>query len=243
VIYGDKAMIDLNKRLAFTLTEVMIALFLFVIISGAVYKVFFAEVRNIKAALEHIGVNESARQFFAMFGNDVRNSNWVDYPAQTNRETVPMLLPLTDGTVCVLRRQEFDFLVKPPADGYLNEETIEYYLEKRDDGSSDLYRRIKKASDGALAKGSVKKVCDGIGELLIFTTNRKPLSIKSFSAGLPFKSLITHEPYTLDGTGPYLLHVYATFVRTGKDIKVKDRVVHRMKTCFNIRGNLNGVVP
>jgi prepilin-type N-terminal cleavage/methylation domain-containing protein len=236
-------MIYLKNRLGFTLTEVMIALFIFVIISGAVYKVFFAEVRNIKTALEHIGVNESARHFFAKFGNDARNANWVDYPTQTNRETVPMLLPLTDGTVCVLRRQEFDFLVKPPAQGYLNEEIIEYYLEKKDDGSSDLYRRVKKATDGALAEGTVRKVCDGIGELLIFTTSRKPLKIKSFSAGLPFKSLITHEPYTVDGTGPYLLHVYATFVRTGKDVKIKDRVVHRMKTCFNIRGNLNGVVP
>ncbi|MDD3377216.1 MAG: hypothetical protein PHF08_07160 [Candidatus Riflebacteria bacterium] len=233
----------LNSKQAITLVEIMIGAAIFLMLTGAVYKLFFAEVKNIRIALEHIGINESARQFFALFGNDVRNANWVDYPVPTNKETVPSLLPLKEGTVCVLRRQEMDFLVKPPAQGFLKEETIEYFLKKASDGTSDLFRRTKKATDGPSSEGAVKKICDGIDQLLIFTTNRKPINVKSFSSALPFKSLITHEPYALNGNGPYLLHVYATFVRTGNETDADKKIAHQMKTCFNIRGKLNGVIP
>lgn len=223
--------------------EIIIVAGLFVFLMLVIYKLFFAEVRTIKTALEHIGVNESARRFFAHMGNDIRNANWVEYPVQTNRQTVDKLMYESEGKVLVLRRQVLDFAVKPPAPDFLREEIIEYQLRKSSDGTSDLYRIARGDIPGTPGKQHEKKVCDGIRELLIFTTNRKPVNLKSFAPSLPFKSLITPEPYELDGTGPYLIHVSASFVRKGDQRDSAERVAHRVRTCFNVRGKLNGVHP
>lgn len=216
---------------------------LFVLLMLVIYRLFFAEVRTIKTALEHIGVNESARRFFAHMGNDIRNANWVEYPVQTNRQTVDKLMYESEGKVLVLRRQVFDFAVKPPNSDFLREELIEYHLRKSTDGTSDLFRIAKGDLPGTEGRTHEKKVCDGIRELLIFTTNRKPVNLKAFAPSLPFKSLITPEPYELDGTGPYLIHVSASFVRKGDQRDPAERVAHRVRTCFSVRGKLNGVHP
>jgi prepilin-type N-terminal cleavage/methylation domain-containing protein len=229
----------------FTLLEVVIAISLFLLLMIAAYRLFFAEVRSIRTALEHIGVNESARKFFAYMGNDVRNANWLEYPKQTNRQTVSVLYPINEGKVCVLIRQKFDFQIKPPDPSFVKTERIEYFLKKAKDGTSDLYRKVDSeiGSSGVLSnkKKFEKKICGGIKDLLVYTTSKKPVTITNFSAGLPFKSLLNFEPYDLDGTGPYLLHVRATFVRKGSN-KNKG-TAHHVNTCFCIRGRWNGVHP
>ena len=80
-----------NNKKAITLVEVMIVAGLFCLLMTAAYRLFFAEVKTIKTALEHIGVNESARKFFAIVGSDIRNSNWVDFPKMINRQVVGSL--------------------------------------------------------------------------------------------------------------------------------------------------------
>ena len=57
------------------------------------------------------------------------------------------------------------------------------------------------------------------------------------------KNIILHTPYSLDGTGPYLLHIYATFLRGGDESDKEKKAVYTLKTCFNVRGKLNGVIP
>ncbi len=233
----------LVRRRAVTLVEVMIALGLFVLLMFAAYRLFFAEVKSIKTALEHIGVNESARRLFAHLGNDIRNSNWVDYPLQTNRQTVESLMAINEGKVCVLRRQVFDFSARPPDPGFIREEIIEYYLKKADDGTSDLYRRVKTDLQDAAQKEYERKVCDGVREMLVYTTNRKPVILSGAAAILPGKNLYSFEPYDLDGTGPYLLHARVSLVRKGEDRENKESTAFTVRSCFNIRGRLNGVHP
>lgn len=242
MIYGEFKMKILNKRRAVTLFEVVIAAALFTLLMLAAYRLFFAEVRQIKSALEHIGVNENARRFFAYLGNDIRNSSWVDFPEQTNRQTVPSLMGTNEGVVCVLRQQFFDFVIKPPDGNFLREQIIEYSLEKRSDGTSDLFRQVKSNLPDA-KKEYKKKICEGIREMLVYTTNRKPVTLTGFAAAMPFKNLLTYEPYELDGTGPYLVHVRATFVRKNQSEEKVDQAAHTVKTCFSVRGKLNGVHP
>lgn len=230
-------------RRAVTLVEVMIAMGLFVLLMFAAYRLFFAEVKSIKTALEHIGVNESARRLFANLGNDVRNSNWVDYPQQTNRQTVEALMPVNEGKVCVLRRQVFDFSVKPPDPAFIREEIIEYYLKQTDDGSSDLYRKVKTDLVNAVQGEYERKVCDGVRDMLVYTTNRKPIMLSGAAAILPGKDLYSFEPYELDGTGPYLLHARVSLVRKGEDREGSDSIAFTVRSCFNVRGRLNGVHP
>lgn len=232
-----------RSRSAVTLVETIIAAGLFVLLMLAAYRLFFHEVKTIKTALEHISVNESARRLFANMGNDVRNANWLDFPVQTNRQTVASLMPLNEGKICVLRRQVFDFEVKPPDPQFIREEIIEYYLKKTEDGTSDLYRSVKSDLQPEGKKAYEKKICDGIRDMLVFSTNRKPVNVTTFSPAMPFKSLITYEPYELDGTGPYLVHLVASFVRKGDDREFKDGVPMRIQTSFCIRGKLNGVHP
>lgn len=232
-----------NNRSAVTLVEVVIASGLFVLLMLAAYRLFFHEVRTIKMALEHIGVNESARKLFAYMGNDIRNANWIDYPQQTNRETVAALLATNEGKICVLRRQVFDFAVKPPDPGCIREETIEYYLKKTEDGTSDLYRRVKSDLQPDEKKAFEKKICDGIRDMILYTTNRKPVVVTNFSPSMPFKSLISYEPYELDGTGPYLVHLRAAFVRKSNDIEDFTGIPLQIRTSFCVRGKLNGVHP
>ncbi len=230
-------------RSAVTLVEIIIAAGLFVLLMLAAYRLFFAEVRSIKVALEHIGVNENARKLFAHMGNDIRNASWVEFPVQTNRQTVGALMPLNEGKVCVLRRQVFDFSVKPPSQDFLREEIIEYYLKKSDDGTSDLFRAVKGNRLPPGKKEYEKKVCEGIKEMLLFTTNRKPVNVSSFAPSMPFKSLISYEPYELDGTGPYLVNLRATFIRKGNDPAPGDSHALSLQSSFCVRGRLNGVNP
>jgi len=232
-----------NWRSAFTLVEVMIAMGLFILLMLAAYRLFFAEVKSIKTALEHIGVNDSARRLFAHLGNDIRNANWIDYPEQTNRQTVAALMAVNEGKVCVLRRQIFDFAVKPPAPHFIHEETIEYYLKKAEDGTSDLYRKVKTDLPDTTQKESERKVCDGVREMLIYTTNRKPISISGTSSILPAKNLFTYEPYEVDGSGPYLVHARVSLVRKGDERDPSEVLTFTVRTCFNVRGKLNGVHP
>ncbi len=220
----------------------MIAAALFSLLMLAAYKLFFAEVRSIKVALEHIGVNENARRFFATFGNDVRNSSWVDYPEQTNRQTVPVLMAINEGKICVLRRQFMDFEQKPPDLAFLREEIIEYRLEKKNDGTSDLLR-ITTSNLPDKKKKHTKRVCEGIRDMLVYVTNKKPVTLSGFSAGMPFKNLLNYEPYDLDGTGPYLVHVRTTFMRKTRDESAREKAAHTVKSSFSIRGKLNGVHP
>lgn len=233
--------INLRNSKAFTIVEVMVAFALAVIVVGAVYRVFFSEVNNIKNALEHISVNESARQFFALFGNDVRNTNWIDFPTPVPRSEVKNLKPIKEGTICVLRRQIMDFSVKPGEGNFLINEKVEYYLKPSNNGGSDLYRKITSSKDKLSSRKSEKKICDGVGEILVFTTIKKDVRVEN---KILSKTRLIYEPYSIDGTGPYLLHVYATFLRIGnKKNNKENQPIHTIKTCFNVRGKLNGVIP
>ena len=231
-----------NKKTAITLVEVMLVCGLFSILMTAAYRLFFSEVKTIKTALEHIGVNESARTFFTFIGNDIRNSNWVDYPKMLNRQVIGKLQPIKEGKVLILRRQVFDFEIKPPSPEFLCEEIITYTLKKADDGTSDLYRHVISSLPGQPSLNYEKKICDGILDMMVFTTNRKPATLEKSVLGNPLKKQINYEPYELDGTGPYLVHICASFVRKGSDISKKAPPI-KLNTCFALRGKLNGLHP
>ena len=234
-------MITSGKK-AITFIEVVIVVLLFAILMTAAYGMFFSEVRTIKTSLEHINVNESARKFFSFMGSDIRNANWVDYPKMLNRQVIGKLNPVTEGVVCVLRKQVFDFEVKPPDPDFICEEIITYTLKKAADGTSDLYRHIVSSLPGQPPKDFEKKISDGIVEMMVFTTNRKPPTIgKALTSG-SLKQQVNYEPYELDGTGPYLVHVSASFARKVKDEKLKGAPI-KINTCFALRGKLNGVHP
>lgn len=233
-----------KTKKAFTLVEVIIVAGLFTILMTAAYRLFFAEVKTIKTSLEHIGVNESARQFFAYLGNDIRNSNWVDYPKMIHRQVVSQLKPISEGKVCVLRRQVFDFEVKPPDPSMICEEIITYTLKKSDDGTSDLYRHVLSNLPGQPSKDYEKRICNGIVDMTVFTTNRKPVTIEKTIIGNDLSKQMNYEPYELDGTGPYLVHICASFARKGSNKeKNKTSIPIRLNTCFAIRGKLNGIHP
>ncbi len=232
---------DSKSNKAITLVEVVIVAALFTILMTAAYRLFFAEVKSIKTSLEHIGINESARKFFAYLGNDIRNSNWVDYPNMVNRQVVASLKPISEGKVCVLRKQVLDFDVKPPQSDFLCEEIVTYTLKKNKEGTSDLYRHVISELPGQPSKNYEKKICDGIGDILLFTTNRKPLTLEKSFVGGTLDKQMNYEPYELDGKGPYLVQVVATFKLNGSD--KKDSTPIKLNTCFAIRGKLNGIHP
>ena len=234
-----------KRKTAVTLVEVIIVAGLFSILMLAVYRLFFAEVKTIRKALEHIGINESARKFFMFVGNDIRNSNWVDYPKMVNRQVVGSLKPINDGKVCTLIKQSMDFEVKPPQPDFLQEEVITYNLKKVEDGTCDLYRHVVSNVSGQSSKEYEKKICDGIVDMMVYVTNRKPVTIGKSAINGNLNKLMNYEPYELDGTGPYLVHVYASFIRKGMDLKdVKsENAIIRLHTCFAIRGKLNGIHP
>ena len=235
-----------SGKKAFTLIEVVIACGLFVLLMLAAYRLFFAEIKTIKTALEHIGVNENARSFFAYFGNDVRNANWIEFPTQKNIEVVKVLLPIDEGKVCELTRQALDFNVKPPDPAFIKTEKITYTLEKQKDGTSNLIREVDShipvRSSRSEKRKFKRRICDGIKSILLFTTNRKPVNIQTFSAMHPLESLITYQPYTLNGKGPYLVYVKVIFVRKGRK-NIEKEQAHQLETCFCVRGRLNGVHP
>ena len=75
-----------------------------------------------------------------------------------------------------------------------------------------------------------------------FTTNRKPATLEKSVLGNPLHKQINYEPYELDGTGPYLVHICASFARKGSDISKKSPPI-KLNTCFALRGKLNGLHP
>ena len=231
-----------NKK-AVTLVEIMIVTGLSCILMTAAYKLFFSEVKTIKTALEHIGVNESARKYFAFIGNDIRNSNWVDFPKMINRQVVGSLKPIREGKVLVLRRQVLDLEIKPPQPDFLKEEVITYSLKKAEDGTSDLYRHVVSNLPGQHAKNYEKKISDGIAEMLVFVTNRKTVTLEKTVLSSNLDKKMNYEPYELDGTGPYLVHVCCSFSRKGTKEKKASGPLIKLNTCFAIRGKLNGIHP
>ena len=234
----------LKNKKAITLAEVIIVAGLFVLLMTAAYRLFFGEVKVIKTALEHIGVNENARKFFSIVGNDVRNANWVEYPKLLNREVVSKLKPVLEGKVCVLKKQVLDFTVKPPDADFLREEIVTYILEKSDDGTSDLYRHVLSDLPGQPKKDYKKKICGGVVGLLFYVTNRKRVTIeKSLSLGGNLSKIMNYEPYELDGTGPYLVHICASFARKGEKGSNAVSAPVKVNTCFAVRGKLNGIHP
>lgn len=230
-----------------TLVEAMIAMALFLLLLMAAYRLFFAEVRAIRTALEHIGVNENARLFLAQFGHDVRTANRVPFPWPIRREDVRTLTVAPEGVVCTLEKTMFDFAVKPPDKKFLRRVKIDWRLKKAADGTFDLFRDM--VSEIPPRPGlpspfkATRKVCGGVKEMTVFATLRKPVKFSSF-AGLPFKNFLEFEPYPSDGTGAFLVHVRITFVREGtRQADLKDRSAQVIRTCFAVRGRPNGVNP
>ncbi|HNW36745.1 MAG TPA: hypothetical protein PKM25_17535, partial [Candidatus Ozemobacteraceae bacterium] len=154
-----------------TLVEIMIGFSLFLLLLIAVYRLFFAEVRSIRMALEHIGVNENARLFISQFGNDVRNSNHVIFPSPVMREAVSKLICTGDGKVCSFESQTLDFEVKPPDEDFLKLTTVEWRLVKAKDGTFDLVRDIR--SDVPTKPGgpapwqATRAVCSGVRDMIV----------------------------------------------------------------------------
>ena len=231
-----------NKK-AVTLVEVMIVTGLFCILMTAAYNLFFSEVKTIKTALEHIGVNESARKFFAFLGSDIRNANWIDYPKMINRQVVGSLRPIKEGKVLVLRKQVLDLEVKPPQSNFIREEVVTYTLKKAEDGTSDLYRHVVSDLPGQPAKNFEKKISDGIEDMLVFVTNRKIVTLEKSLTGTDLDKQMNYEPYELDGTGPYLVHLCCSFARKGTKEKKASSPLINLNTCFAVRGKLNGIHP
>lgn len=228
----------------------MIGFCLFLLLLLAVYRLFFAEVRSIRTALEHIGVNENARLFLSQFANDIRNSNRVVFPSPVHREVVPKLICPGEGKICTFEGQTLDFEVKPPDEQFLKLTTVHWKLVKTKDGTFDLVRDID--SDVPTKPGgpapwrATRKVCGGVRNMIVYTEIRRPVKFGSIP-GLPLKSFLITEPYETDGTGPYLVHVKITFAKEGKEgIAASGRqndAVHVIRTCFAMRGRANGVNP
>ncbi len=235
-----------EKKYGFTLLEVIIGMCILVILLFAAYNIFFAEVRSIRKALEHVSVNENARLFLARFGNDIRNANWLDFPTPTVREGVAKLLPAMDK-VCAFTSQVFDFSIKPPDSKFIKTIKIEWKMKKAIDGTWDLYRDVESevpaSTGGQSPYKASRKVCGGVKEIFVYSEIKKPVKFSSFP-GLPLKNLLVYEPYEIDGTGPYLVHVRITFVRqTGSTKKFDDPFPFTLRTCFAVRGKLNCVNP
>lgn len=233
-----------SRATGFTLLEIMLALSLFLIILFAIYRFFFAEIRAIRSALEHVEVNENARLFLARFGNDVRNSVWLESPAATVREGVPRLLPAAEGEICVLNGQVFDFSIKPPDPGFRKTVKITYRLKKNKFGSFEIYRDIESEAPAlpggpAPYKGS-RRVCDGVKEIFVYSSLKRPVKMSSFLGAL--KPSLAFEPYEVDGHGPYLVHVRVSFVRPNRPVTETGNAL-ALRTCFAIRGRPSWVNP
>ncbi len=230
-----------------TLVEIMIGFCLFLLLLLAIYRLFFAEVRSIRVALEHIGVNENARLFFSQFANDVRNSNRVVFPSPVVREAVSKLISTGEGKICTFEGQALDFEVKPPDEEFLKLTTIDWRLVKAKDGTFDLVRDIR--SDVPTKPGgpapwkATRTVCGGVKDMIVYTEIRRPVRFGSVP-GLPLKSFLVTEPYETDGTGPYLVHVQISFA---KKVEMADQrrnpAVFQFRSCFSLRGRPNGVMP
>lgn len=235
------------RRRAFTLVEIMVTLVLTLLLLFAVYRLFFSEILSIRRTLEHIELNENARLFLTRFSNDVRNANWLDFPAPSVREGVPILLPSIEGKVCAFTSQVFDFSIKPPDPRFLRKIKIEYRLKKAEDGTFDLHRdvfsEVPATPGGPFPYKSTRRICQGVKEIFVFSSIHRAPKMSSFP-GLPLKSLLVFQPYELDGTGPNLIHVRISFVRKSNMAKSKkDENPLVIRTCFAIRGRLNSVNP
>ncbi len=232
----------------FTLVEIVLAILLFFLMLLAVYKLFFAEIRTIRSALEHLGVNENCRKFLTRFGDDVRNANRVLQPVPVPRKEVQSVNPVGEGVFAVFESQAYDFSKKPPDPKMIKTMKISYSLKKDPkDGTWDIFRTID--SEGSPFPGgpsgfkATAHVAGGLKEIKVFTSIRSPVKFSSFP-GLPFKNTLVFEPYDSDGTGPNLIHVRATFIRKG-NIRpgTKEESALTIRTSFAVRGKSNLVNP
>ncbi|MBF0498504.1 MAG: prepilin-type N-terminal cleavage/methylation domain-containing protein [Candidatus Riflebacteria bacterium] len=236
----------LSRLNGFTLLEVLFGLSLFMLLLYAAYRMFFAQVREIRVSLEHISVNENVRLFFTRFGSDVRNANYVELISPTVRMGVPKLLPaITGEPFCRFVTQVFDFSVKPPDTRFIRTIKIEYSLEKAKNGTLAIIRSINSevpASPGGISPYIYKNtVCDGIKEITVFSSIRQPVK---FSPTQLLAPSLTYEPYEIDGHGPNLIHVRASFVRPPRGRPdLSEEPVVELRTCFALRGRLNQVNP
>lgn len=231
-----------RSRPGTTLIEVMIGFAILLLILGAAYKLFFSQVRTIRSALEHLTVNESARRFLSQFGNDVRNANLVLDPAPVAREAVAKLAPAPPGVVCRLLCQQFDWRVKPPAPGFIQPLVVTWRLERAANRHLDLWRLAEGIGpDGKPVKSRIK-ICEGIREMVVYHTARRPVRTSSF-AGLPVKNALIYTPYDHDGHGPQLLHARVTFVRASIPPEQDDVAALTLRTAFAVRGRKNHVNP
>lgn len=224
--------------------EIMIALALLLILLFAIYRYFFAEIRAIRSALEHVEVNENARLFRSRFGNDVRNAVWLEAPAASVREGVPKLLPAIEGEFCVLNGQGFDFNVKPPDLSFLKKVRIAYRLKKNKFGSfenhRDIVSEVPPTPGGPAPYKGTRMVCDGVKEIFVYSSIKRPPKMSSFMGAL--KPSLTYEPYEVDGHGPYLVHVRVSFVRPNRPVSEQENAL-ALRTCFAIRGRPSWVNP
>ena len=58
-----------------------------------------------------------------------------------------------------------------------------------------------------------------------------------------YPAIQTIEPYELDGTGPYLVHICCSFARKGSKEKKASGALIKLNTCFAVRGKFNGIHP
>lgn len=226
----------------FTMVEVIVAAGLFIMLMAGVYRLFFSEIRVIRTTLEHIGVNENARKLILQLSNDVRNSNRIAFPLPIQRDKAMSLSPAGEGEILRLERFAFDFDIKPPGAGFIQAEKISYRLVKNPQGSYDMFRDLESEIPPGpgipLPYRSTRQVCGGIKEITLFTTLNNPVKLSSF-AGMPFKNLVTREPFDRDGTGPYLVNLRVTFVREGVAHRVgENTITHTLRTSFAVRGRL-----
>ncbi|MFZ2958430.1 MAG: hypothetical protein WA705_16205 [Candidatus Ozemobacteraceae bacterium] len=232
----------------FTLIEIVLGLSLFILLLLAVYRLFFAQIRQIRVSLEQIGVNENVRLFFTRFGNDARSANYVELVTPSIRVGVSKLLPaITGAPFCRLVTQVFDFSVKPPDGRFLRTIKVEYWLKKAENGTLAVFREVNSEvpafPGGPFPYKSTHKVCDGIKEILVFSSLRQAAKFNPIPIPL-LKPTLTFEPYDIDGQGPNLIHVRASFVRPARGRPGSDNEqIVLMRTSFALRGRLNQVNP
>ncbi len=230
------------RRRGTTLVEILIGFAILIMMLGAVYRLFFSQIRTIRLSLEHLTVNENARRLTARLGNDVRNANWIVMPTPVKRETVSRLAPCAPGEVIRLRSQEFSFDVKPPDPRVITTTTVSYTLKKTPTGHLELWRAAKSDGSGPKQVNSNIKICDGIKEMHTWVTLKNPVRTSSI-VGLPVKNGLIFPPYDHDGTGPFLLNIRVTLVRPNIPLNKEDMAALTLNTSFAARGRKNQVNP
>ena len=230
-----------KEKSGISLIEVVLSIFFLSLLIVLINKLFFSEIQNIKFSVEHMYLNENVRRVMVLLGHDARKSNWVDFPAPMDVNEIKDLKPITaPGPFIKLRVQEFDFEVKPPDEGFLKQSFIEYSLIEGENGTLSLQRTV--ASDDSGGQSASKIVCEGIIDAQAAVTIERTMTLSSNTDGLLTKEKMAHFPYSDNGKGPWLLHVQLNLTKPD-DPRTADKVLFEFKTCFALRGKLNGVFP